>query len=106
MIEQQRAPYLGDGRKIWKTILCSSRPPVGSLFWVDIDWGQHNTLDPLLGRCASTQSSPVIMGLCSLTWRRKWQPTPVFLPGESSGQRSLAGYSPQGHNESDKTEVT
>ena len=27
-------------------------------------------------------------------WRRKWQPTPVFLPGESHGQRSLAGYSP------------
>ena len=30
-------------------------------------------------------------------WRRKWQPTPVFLPGESHGQRSLAGYSPWGH---------
>ena len=29
-------------------------------------------------------------------WRRKWQPTPVFLPGESYGQRSLAGYSPWG----------
>ena len=29
-------------------------------------------------------------------WRRKWQPTPVFLPGESLGQRSLAGYSPWG----------
>ena len=30
-------------------------------------------------------------------WRRKWQPTPVFLPGESLGQRSLVGYSPWGH---------
>ena len=29
-------------------------------------------------------------------WRRKWQPTPVFLPGESHGQRSLVGYSPWG----------
>jgi len=29
-------------------------------------------------------------------WRRKWQPTPVFLPGESHGQRSLTGYSPWG----------
>jgi len=27
-------------------------------------------------------------------WRRAWQPTPVFLPGDSHGQRSLAGYSP------------
>ena len=31
-----------------------------------------------------------------ILWRRKWQPTPVFLPGESHGQRSLAGYSPWG----------
>ena len=32
-----------------------------------------------------------------IPWRRKWQPTPVFLPGESHGQRNLAGYSPWGH---------
>ena len=31
-----------------------------------------------------------------IPWRRAWQPTPVFLPGESHGQRSLAGYSPWG----------
>ena len=36
--------------------------------------------------------------------RRKWQPTPVFLLGESQGQRSLASYSPQGCNEQDMTE--
>ena len=34
-------------------------------------------------------------------WRRAWQPTPVFLPGESHGQRSLASYSPWGCKESD-----
>ena len=38
-------------------------------------------------------------------WRRKWQPAPVFLPGESHGQRSLVGYSPLGHKESDTAEV-
>ena len=38
--------------------------------------------------------------------RRKWQPSPVFLPGESPGQRSLAGCSPWGRKESDTTEVT
>ena len=38
-----------------------------------------------------------------IPWRRKWQPTPVFLPGESHGQRSLVGYSPWGHKESDTT---
>ena len=37
-------------------------------------------------------------------WRRNWQPTPVFLPGESHGQRRLAGYSPKGCKESDMTE--
>ena len=37
-------------------------------------------------------------------WRRKWQPTPVFLPGESHGQRSLTDYSPWGRKESDMTE--
>ena len=35
---------------------------------------------------------------------RKWHPSPVLLPGESHGQRSLAGNSPQGHKESDITE--
>ena len=39
-------------------------------------------------------------------WRRKWQPTPVFLPGESHGQRSLVGCSPWGRTESDMTEAT
>ena len=39
-------------------------------------------------------------------WRRKWQPTPVFLPGESQGQRSLVGCRLWGHIESDTTEVT
>ena len=39
-----------------------------------------------------------------IPWRRKWQPTPVFLPGESHGQRSLVGYSPQGCKELDMTE--
>ena len=37
-------------------------------------------------------------------WTRKWQPTPVFLPGKSHGQRSLVGYSPWGYKESDMTE--
>ena len=39
-----------------------------------------------------------------IPWRRKWQPAPVFLPGKSHGQRSLAGYSPWNRKESDMTE--
>ena len=36
------------------------------------------------------------MGFKEDPWRRKWQATPIFLPGKSHGQRSLAGYSPWG----------
>ena len=42
----------------------------------------------------------------SMHWRRKWQPTPVFLPGESQGRGSLVGCSLWGRIESDTTEVT
>ena len=41
-----------------------------------------------------------------IPWRRKWQPTPVFLPGQFRGQRSLTGYSPWGHRQTDTTEHT
>ena len=41
-----------------------------------------------------------------IPWRRKWQPTPEFWPGESHGQRSLESYSPWGHKELATTEVT
>ena len=39
----------------------------------------------------------------AIPWRRKWQPTPVFLPRESHEPGSLAGYSPWSHKESDTT---
>ena len=43
-------------------------------------------------------------GVGKTPWGRKWQPTLVFLPRKFHSQRSLAGYSPWGHNESDTTE--
>ena len=45
-----------------------------------------------------------IPGLERFPWRREWQPTPVFLPGEFHRQRNLAGYSPWGHRKLDMTE--
>ena len=45
-----------------------------------------------------------IPGLARLPWRRKWQPTPLFLPGESHGRRSLVDYSPRGRKEWGTTE--
>ena len=41
-----------------------------------------------------------------ILWRREWQSTPGFLPGEFHGQRSLVGCSPWGHTESDMTDET
>ena len=41
-----------------------------------------------------------------IPWRRAWQPTPVFLPGKSHGQRSLVGYRPWGRKGSDTAEAT
>ena len=47
------------------------------------------------------------LSLCTfMHWRRKWQPTPVFLPGESQGRGSLVGCRPWGRTESDTTEAT
>ena len=40
-----------------------------------------------------------------IPWRRKWQPTAVFLPGEFHGERSLAGYSSWGHKELDMSAI-
>ena len=53
-------------------------------------------------RCKRHMFDPWVM---KIPWRRAWLPTPVFLPGESHGQRSLVGYSPQGLNESETTEA-
>ena len=43
-------------------------------------------------------------GVRNIPWKRKWQPTLVFVPGKSHAQRSLADYNPWGHKELDMTE--
>ena len=48
---------------------------------INVYKGPLGELDPWVGK---------------ILWRRKWQPTPIFLPGKSHGQRDLAGYSPWG----------
>ena len=56
------------------------------------------------GRFLITVSMSVLASVGKVPWRRAWHPTLVFLPGKSYGQGNLAGYSPQGHKESDTTE--
>ena len=56
--------------------------------------------------CRAAQSQTRLSDFTFMHWRRKWQPTPVFLPGESQGRGSLVGCRLWGHRESDTTEVT
>ena len=66
----------------------------------------------LLGNLPNSGIVPVSLTSPALTdgfftttpWKRKWQPTPARLPGKSHGQRSLVGYGPWSHKESDTTE--
>ena len=79
----------------------------GHMFWKSSEYEQKQTGN-LLNICVYTWDSLVVQTIKSLPvvqdtgfdpwvkkipWRREWQPTPVFLPVESHGQRSLAGYS-------------
>ena len=52
----------------------------------------------------ATQMTRVRSWVGKISWRREWLPTPVFLPGQSHGQRRLAGYSPWGHKKLNMTE--
>ena len=54
-------------------------------------------------KCSRHQRCRFNSWIGKIPWSRKWQPTPVFLPGKFT-ERSLAGYSPWGHKESDTTE--
>ena len=57
-------------------------------------------------RCRQHERHRLEPWVWKVPWRRAWQPTPVLLTGESHGQRSLAGYSPQGHKKLDITKAT
>ena len=52
---------------------------------------------------ANARDAGSVPGSGKSSWRKQWQTTPVFLPGKSHGQRSLAGYSPRDGKKSDTT---
>ena len=55
-------------------------------------------------QCRRPKRRRFVLWVGKIPWRRAGQPTPVFLPGKSHGQRNLAGYSPWGHKESETME--
>ena len=99
-------PHLGQHRALSRVPQLYSRFPLVIHFVHSIDsgWSFPGAAvvknSPPLQEMQEVWSSPWV-GMIS--WIRKWQPTPVFLPGKRHGQRSLAGYSSQGRK-LDKTE--
>ena len=83
-------PVLGGKGRQWRELSASLGFPGGSAVRI-CRQGRRQGFHPCFGK---------------IPWRRAQQPTPVFLPGESHGQRSLAYDSSQGHKELDMTEVT
>ena len=60
--------------------------------WTDLPWWLSDK--EFACHCRRSRFDPWVR---KIPWRRKWQPTPVFLPGKFHGQRSPAGYNPWGH---------
>ena len=65
----------------------------------------HSGKEPAC-QCRSHKRRSFNPRIRKIPWSRKWEPTPVFLPGESHGQRGMVGYSPWGCKESDMREGT
>ena len=73
------------------------------------DWATNTHFQDFPGgsavkESASMQETEVRSLVGKMPWRRKWQPTPLFFPGKSHGQRSLMSHSPWGHKELNTTE--
>ena len=79
--------------------LCSRQTPLPTQCLLHLSRGPHDLLPSR--RCRRGRFNPWVG---KIPWRRKQQPTPVFLPGEFHGQGSLEGYSPWGRKELDMTE--
>ena len=88
--------YLGEGNDTPLQYSCPENPMDGGAWWAAV----HEVAK------SQTRLSDFTFTFTFMHWRRKWQPTPVFLPGESHGRRSLVGCSPWGCTESDTTEAT
>ena len=81
-------------------------PHSSTLAW-KIPWTEEpGRLQSLGSRRVEHDCSTPLLLFSFVPWRRKWQPTPGFLPGESQGQRSLVGCRLWGHTASDTTEAT
>ena len=87
-------------RKWWTA---QERREVSFISWTEMRWLSGWSIRLQCRRHQRHESDPWVR---KIPWRRKWQPTPRFFPGESHGQRSLKNYSLQGCREWDMKEAT
>ena len=81
-------------------------PHSSTLAWKISRTEEPGRLQPMGSLRVGHDSETSLSLFTSMHWRRKWQLTPVFLPGESQGQRSLVGCRLWGRTVSDTTEAT
>ena len=96
------------GRVPWQPVKHTAQHVAHRQHWVNVSchWvfpGGASGKEPVC-QCRKHKRHGFDPWVRKISWRRKWQPTPVFLPGKSHAQRSLAGYNPWVHKESDTTE--
>ena len=99
-------PTSGHSLLIHSCVYTSMRSiPLVLMHWGSVYFNRNK----LIYNVSSVQKSDTVLYISIYVlfhWRRKWQPTPVFLPGESQGWGSLVGCRLWGHTESDTTEAT
>ena len=91
----------------WSDFLEKAMAPHSSTVARKIPWMEEPGRLKSMGSLRVRHDWAISLSLSTfMHWRRKWQPTPVFLSGESHGRRSLVGCSPWGRTELDPTEAT
>ena len=104
-MEQDRTPR-DKPTNLWTPSEKEMAPHSSTLAW-KIPWMEEPGRLQSMGSLRVRHDRATSLSLFTLMhWRRKWQPTPVFLPGESQGQGSLVGFRLWSCTESDTTEVT
>ena len=108
------AAYVGDANSLFWNFISFPRKPSYSasfLHWIfSLSYPYlttlyiFNSIVSWLPKPSPLRNPWLLRGWTPVSWRRKWQPTPVFLPGKFHGWRSLVGYSPWGCKELDTNE--
>ena len=88
----------------WWAAVCGVSQSRTRLKWLSSSSSRWHSDEESICQCRRCRRCSFNLWVKKTPWRKKWQPTQVFLPGKSHEQRSLEGYSARGHIESDMTE--